>query len=100
MTELVHRRAFVSIDGVRQPLSDNLTVEKLLGDKDIICLSDLSHQIYCVGEHFEEANKILSNFQLSAPTKKYEKNILKIYDEVEKGGFLADKMEDFLEKIL
>lgn len=100
--ELVHRRAFTTVDGDRKPLSDNLIVEQLLGDKDIICLSDLSHEIFTVGDNFADATKILSTFRLSSPVGTYEKKVLNLNHEVEKtGGFLpTDTIEDFLAKIL
>jgi large subunit ribosomal protein L7e len=101
VVELVHRRAFVQADGVKKPLSDNLTVEKALGANDIICLNDLSHEIYNVGPNFDPARKFLCTFKLSSPTGHYEKNILKVTDDVENGGgFLGEDMEAFLNKIL
>ena len=99
--ELVHRRAYYLKGGKRSPLSDNLTVEKALGDKNILCLNDLSHEIFNLGPNFDHCNNMLSTFQLSAPIGHYEKKILQNHDEVEeKGGFLGEKMEDFLNKIL
>lgn len=82
-------------------LLDNNAVEEALGDKNIICLQDLSHEIYSIGENFEAAKNILCTFKLSAPVGAYEKNALKIHDNVEeKGGFIGDKIELFLNKIL
>jgi len=99
--ELVHRRAYYLKAGKRSPLSDNLAVEKALGDKNILCLNDLSHEIFNIGPNFDHCNNMLSTFQLSAPIGHYEKKILQNHDEVEeKGGFLGDKMEEFLTKIL
>ena len=101
VVEMVHRRSYIIADGVRKPLSDNVTVEKILGDKDILCLNDLSHEIYNVGSNFESAVKVLCPFKLSSPVGQYEKKVLNIHDKVEeKGGFLGDKMDAFLNKIL
>ena len=99
--ELVHRRAHTSVSGSRMPLTDNITVEKLLGDKGILCLNDLSHEIYTVGTNFDPALQVLSTFKLAAPVGHYEKVILKQNDKVEeRGGFLGDAMDEFLAKIL
>ena len=50
VVELINRRAYTSsVDGSRKPLSDNIIVEKILGDKNILCLSDLSHEIFNIG---------------------------------------------------
>ncbi len=96
--ELIHRRAYVLENGVKKALSDNLLVEKLLGEHNIICLSDLSHEIYNVGDHFREAVKILAPFSLSAPAGNFEKKQLHI--AADKRGFLGDQMEEFLQKML
>jgi len=74
--ELVHRRASTKLDGkAPTPLADNLTVEKALGDKGILCLNDLTHEIYNVGENFEAAKNVLCTFALSAPVGHYEKKV-------------------------
>lgn len=101
VVELVHRRAYIKEEGEKKPLSDNMTVEKALGEQNIICLNDLSHEIYTVGPHFDTARKFLCTFKLSAPVGHYEKKILKKNDDVESsGGFLGEDMEVFLNKIL
>lgn len=99
--ELVHRRAHSEITGLRKPLSDNVAVEKKLGDKGILCLNDLSHEIFRVGEHFAACLGVLCTFKLSCPVGTYEKKLLDVNDEVEeKGGFLGAEMDAFLAKIL
>jgi large subunit ribosomal protein L7e len=101
VVELVHRRAYIKDGADRLPLSDNITVEKALGDLGLLCLSDLSHEIFSVGAHFKEATGILSTFKLSAPVGQYQKKILKMHDKVDdKGGFIGDEMEEYLNKIL
>lgn len=101
VVELVHRRAFINAEGGKKPLSDNITVEKALGDHNIICLNDLSHEIFTVGPNFDVARKFLCTFKLSSPTGHYEQKILKTHDEVESsGGFLGEDMDGFLNKIL
>jgi large subunit ribosomal protein L7e len=99
--ELVHRRAFTVAGGSKRPLSDNLTVENLLGSKGILCLSDLSHEIFNVGAHFADALEVLCPFKLANPLGTYEKRVLKVHDAVEQqGGFLGEAMDALLEKIL
>jgi 60S ribosomal protein uL30 len=101
--ELLHRRAYTSaISGVRQTLSDNTTIEALMGEKyNILCVSDLVNEIYNIGENFEPSIKFLCTFKLASPVGGYEKDVLKIYDKVEeKGGFLGADMESFLKKLI
>lgn len=96
--ELVHRRAHIIQDGLKKPLTDNITVENILGQYDILCLSDLSREIYNLGEHYNEAVSILSSFKLSSPIGTYEKKTLKVKnDEL---GFVGKNMDDYLSKIL
>jgi large subunit ribosomal protein L7e len=96
--ELIHRRAHVLVEGVAQPLTDNLTVERLLGEHNIICLEDLSHEIYTLGEHFEEAKSVLVPFKLTEPSGKFEKKVLGMRED--RGGFKGIDMDAFLAKLL
>jgi len=99
--DLVHRRAYTTHGGPRRPLNDNMMVEKVLGSYGILCLNDLSHEIYTVGPHFNEAIKSLCSFQLSAPVGSFEKNVLAVHDEVEKhAGFIGEKVQEFVQKIV
>lgn len=101
VVELVHRRAFVESKEGKKVLSDNLTVERALGEHNMICLNDLSHEIYHVGSNFDIARKFLCTFKLSSPVGHYEKKVLKVNDDVESGGgFLGEDMDAFLNKIL
>lgn len=99
--ELVHRRAFVINAGTKVALRDNVMIENMLGSKGMICLDDMSHEIFNVGKEYDAARETLCPFKLSAPVGGYEKKVLKIHDEVEsQAGFLGQDMEAFLEKIL
>mmetsp|Transcript_4030 Transcript_4030/g.4121 ORF Transcript_4030/g.4121 Transcript_4030/m.4121 type:complete len:256 (-) Transcript_4030:200-967(-) len=101
VSELIHRRTFIQEKGVRKPLTDNLMIEKILGKKNILCCNDLASHIYSIGEHFNDCLKLLSTYQLSSPVSDYEKKYLNMKDEIEaRGGYLGDKMEEFLKKIL
>ncbi len=98
---LLHRKACIRSGGKINPLNDNITVEELLGDKGILCINYLSHEIYSVGSNFDSAVDILAPFHLSAPVSHFEKKILNVHDEVEsKAGFLGEKMDSFLEKLI
>lgn len=65
--ELVYKRGFGKVNKQRLPLSDNSVVEKALGKQDIICMEDLIHQIFTVGEHFKKATNFLWPFKLNNP---------------------------------
>ena len=65
--ELVYKRGYGKVNKQRIPLTDNSIIEKALGDKGIICIEDLIHEIYTVGPNFKRANNFLWPFKLSSP---------------------------------
>ena len=102
VSELIHRRTYSVLGGSKSKLSSNLAVEKAFGEKDLLCLNDLVHEIFTVGTHFSDVLGVLCTYRLSAPVGHYEKKILARNDKVEeKGGFLCGTdMDDFLKRIL
>merc|ERR1712126_502727 len=66
--ELVYKRGFAKINHQRIPISNNEVVEQALGASGIICVEDLIHEIFTVGENFKKANNFLWPFKLSCPT--------------------------------
>merc|ERR1712063_89298 len=66
--ELIYKRGFGKVNKDRIPLTDNTVIEQALGKHDIICIEDLIHEIYTVGENFKQANNFLWPFKLSCPT--------------------------------
>lgn len=65
--ELIYKRGYGKVNGQRIALTDNAIIEGVLGEKDLLCIEDLVHEIYTVGPSFKEANNFLWPFQLSAP---------------------------------
>lgn len=100
VTDLIVRRGHGRIKGKKTPLSDNLVVEKALGDTTgIICLEDLVHEIYHTGENFTKAVSFLAPFQFTAMKSKYQKDTL---DEKTTNVF-GDKgelIDDFIRQML
>jgi len=64
--ELVYKRGFGKVDKQRVPLTDNQLIEGALGKFGIVCIEDLIHEIFTVGEHFKEANNFLMPFKLQS----------------------------------
>ena len=48
--ELVYKRGYAKVQGQRLPISDNSVIERSLGKHGIMCVEDLIHEIYTVGE--------------------------------------------------
>lgn len=66
--ELVYKRGFVKTkNNQRIPISDNKVIADHLGSLGIICIEDIIHEIFTVGEHFKQANNFLWPFKLSNP---------------------------------
>ena len=64
--ELIYKRGFGKVNKQRIAITDNSTIEQSLGKYGIICMEDLIHEIYTVGEHFKEANNFIWPFNLSS----------------------------------
>jgi 60S ribosomal protein uL30 len=93
--QLVYKRGYVKVDRQRIPLTDNDIVEKALGKHDVICVEDMIHQIYNVGEHFKQVTNFLWPFKLSNPRGGFVK---KANHFVEGGDF--GNREDQINKLL
>jgi len=93
--QLVYKRGYVKVDRQRIPLTDNDIVEKALGKHDVICVEDMIHQIYNVGEHFKQVTNFLWPFKLSNPRGGFTK---KANHFVEGGDF--GNREDQINKLL
>lgn len=81
------------MDGKRVPLSDNILVEKALGedtDGSVICIDDMVHELHTVGEQFKKVNAFLWAFHLSAPKSQFQKQKLNFKD----GGDYGDRGEE------
>lgn len=63
--ELVFKKGFARIDGKKTAIQSNTMIEQQLGEKGIICLEDIIHEIFTVGPNFEEVNKFLTAFLVS-----------------------------------
>merc|ERR1712150_460557 len=63
--DLVYKRGFAKVNRQRIPISNNEVVEESLGSSGIICVEDLVHEIFTVGENFKKANNFLWPFKLS-----------------------------------
>jgi large subunit ribosomal protein L7e len=64
--DLILKRGYVKIDGNRIPITDNGMIEKNLGQYGLVCVEDLIHEIYSVGENFQKANNFLWPFKLNS----------------------------------
>jgi len=82
--DLIYKRGFVKIDHRRTPITSNTVIEQVLGKKDIICVEDLVHELFTVGQNFKYASNFLWPFKLNTPTGGWRK---KTNHYVEGGDF-------------
>jgi len=66
--DLVYKRGFGKVNKSRIPLADNAVIEGVLGDKGIICVEDIIHEIVTVGPNFKAVTNFLWPFKLNNPT--------------------------------
>lgn len=93
--ELVYKRGFGKVNKQRVPLSDNSVIEKALGKQDIICLEDLVHEIFSVGENFKKAANFLWPFKLNNPKNGWRKKANHFAD----GGDFGNR-EQYINQLL
>lgn len=70
---LLYKRGYGKVNKQRVAITDNAIIEGVLGDKDIVCIEDLVHEIYTVGGNFKAASNFLWPFKLNTPTGGWRK---------------------------
>merc|ERR1712098_461380 len=97
--ELVYKRGYGKVNHQRIPLTDNAIIEKVLGDKNVICMEDLIHEIFTVGENFKYASNFLWPFKLSSPLGGWRRK----YNHFNDGGdfgFRDEKIDALVKKMI
>ena len=101
VTDLISRRGFgTSDEKERIPLADNVTVEKALGEKHgLICVEDLIHEIYEVGDAFDAASQFLWPFRLADSKSEFQRKTLRLKDGKEYGD-QGEGIDEFIQQVL
>ncbi|KAF2225677.1 ribosomal protein L30, ferredoxin-like fold domain-containing protein [Elsinoe ampelina] len=94
--ELVLKRGYGKVNKQRIALTDNQIVEENLGKYGIVCVEDLIHEIYTVGENFKQASNFLWPFKLSNPNGGWHKRKLQNFVL---GGDLGNR-EEFINALI
>ena len=102
VNDLIRQRGHGKVDGRRVPLTDNTIIEKALGDDTgMICVEDLVHEIYSVGDDFGKAASFLWPFRLTAPRSKFQKEKLNQKDgKRDEYGDKGEEIEDYVRLML
>ncbi|PFX26687.1 60S ribosomal protein L7-like [Stylophora pistillata] len=96
--ELIYKRGHGKIRKQRIAITDNSIIEQQLGKFGIICVEDLIHEIYSVGEHFKEANNFLWPFKLSSPKGGFRKMTTHFVEGGDHGN-REDKINQLIRKM-
>ncbi|VDK47005.1 unnamed protein product [Anisakis simplex] len=97
--DLVYKRGYAKVNARRIPITDNSIIESALGKHGIICMEDLVHEVYNVGEHFKQATNFLWPFKLNNPNGGWSK---KTNHFVEGGDFgnREDQINNLLRRMV
>jgi large subunit ribosomal protein L7e len=96
--ELIYKRGFVNVNHQRIPITDNSIIAKKLGNRGILCIEDLIHEIFVVGKNFKKVNKFLWPFKLSSPKGGYKKKTIH-FQEGGDAGNREDKINSFVQRM-
>jgi len=93
--ELVYKRGYAKIRKQRIAITDNAMIEKAMGNKGIICIEDIVHEIFTVGENFKMVTNWLWPFKLNTPTGGWKHKLTHFIE----GGDYGNR-EDFLNALV
>merc|ERR1740128_938013 len=66
--QLLYKRGFVKVNNQRIPITSNEIIESKVGNRGIICIKDIVHEVFTVGDNFRKVTNFLWPFKLSTPT--------------------------------
>ena len=79
--DLIYKRGYAKLSGQRIPLSSNSVVSAALGEKGIVCVEDMVHEIFTVGAAFKEVSNTLWPFKLASPKHGFRGTKLNHFNE-------------------
>jgi large subunit ribosomal protein L7e len=97
--ELIYKRGYGKVDGMRIPLTNNMVIEKALGQHGILCMEDLVHEIATCGPKFKEVSNFLWPFKLSNPTGGWSVKKTRHFVEGGDAGDREDKINALVRKM-
>jgi len=93
--ELIYKRGYAKVNHQRVPITSNAIIEAALGNKGIICIEDLVHEIFTVGNNFKTASNFLWPFKLNTPTGGWKHKLTHFTE----GGDYGNR-EDYLNELI
>lgn len=97
---VVFKHGFFNIDNKRTALTSNKLIEEQLGNKGIICIEDIIHEIFTVTDNFKEIKKVMVPFQLKAPKDGWKRKTGLSYKRGGEYGNRFFEINNLIEKCL
>lgn len=98
--EMIFKNGFMRVGGKKTPITSNTEIEQQLGEHGVICIEDIVHELFTVGESFDKVNKFICPFKLRKPQDGFEK---KLGVSIERGGEFGnrgDDVNDFIKRCM
>merc|ERR1711915_581095 len=67
--DLVYKRGYANVNGQRVAIASNELIARHLQQKNVICVEDLIHELFTVGDAFKECNRFMAPFRLNTARK-------------------------------
>ena len=62
--QLLYKRGFVKVNNQRLPITSNELIESKVGNRGIICVEDIVHEVFTVGPNFRKVTNFLWPFKV------------------------------------
>eukprot|EP01147_Barroeca_monosierra_P001569 gene1569-4717_t len=96
--DLIYKHGYGIVDGNTFPLTDNARIEECLGDKNIVCVEDIVHEIMEVGDSFQSVISFLRPVKLKRPADRWKVRG-KQFVTKEEMGYCKEKINDIVERM-
>ncbi|XP_055370841.1 60S ribosomal protein L7 [Condylostylus longicornis] len=100
LRELIFKKGFAIIDNKKSPIQSNIVIEQNLGKHGIICLEDIIHELFTVGEKFDVVNSFLCPFLLGSPRDGFKKKVTVSFSRGGEYGNRKELVNDFVARCL
>lgn len=100
LRDLIFKYGFMKYKGKKTAIKSNEQVEEMFGDKGIICLEDVIHEITTVGPNFSSVMKTFYPFILPNPKDGWVGKKGLSFQKGGVAGYHGDKINELLKTVL
>jgi len=95
VSEMCYKRGHGKVNKSRIRLQHNGPIQEVLGEKGIICIEDVIHEIFTCGENFKAVSNFLWPFKLNSPNGGWNKKT----NHFQEGGDFGNR-ELYINKLI